>query len=74
MKQKLTTADEHFREKMRDPEFRRRWELTKDTGRVATEIMKYRISHNFTQSQAAKELGMYLWELKAFENFDEDIK
>ena len=73
MKQKLTSVDEHLQEWLKNPRNKRRWELRRDTARIAVEIMKYRVSYNLTQSQAAKKLGMFLWELKAFENFEEEV-
>jgi DNA-binding XRE family transcriptional regulator len=50
---------EHIAEKLKnEPEFRERYDLILQKAEIAEKIIDYRIKHDLTQAELAKELGV----------------
>jgi ribosome-binding protein aMBF1 (putative translation factor) len=43
---------------MENPEYRAEWERTRFAHEVATRVIRYRVDHNLTQEELARQLGM----------------
>jgi DNA-binding XRE family transcriptional regulator len=55
----MRKVDDYLKEKMkRDPDFKARYELLKEKTDVVKRIIEYRIRHNLSQEQLAKEIGV----------------
>lgn len=55
----MRKVDDYIKEKMKkDPEFATRYNLIMEKAAVVKEIIKYRIRHNLSQAQLAKEIGV----------------
>ena len=55
----MRKVDDYIKEKMkRDPDFKTRYDLLKEKAAVVKEIIEYRIRHDLSQAQLAKEIGV----------------
>lgn len=54
-------------EKLKDPDFKRRWEELQPELEIQQAIIDYRIANNCTQREAAKRIGMDRADLNRFE-------
>lgn len=54
---KYLTFDDHLKEQLRDPEFRRLWKKSEPQRRIASQSIKARIEKNMSQKQLAKKMG-----------------
>lgn len=55
----MRKVDDYIKEKMkRDPDFKARYDLIKEKAAVVKEIIEYRIKHDISQAQLAKEIGV----------------
>ena len=55
----MRKVDDYIKEKMkRDPDFKARYDLLKEKAAVVKEIIEYRIRHDLSQAQLAKEIGV----------------
>lgn len=61
------TFDEYLKEELKDPEFKKEWEKLQPELEIQRAIIDYRISHNCTQKEAAKRIGMDRADLNRFE-------
>lgn len=49
-------ADDRLKEELKDPYFKELWELEEQKLKIVKPIIKYRIDHNLTQAQLAKQI------------------
>jgi DNA-binding XRE family transcriptional regulator len=55
----MRKVDDYIKEKIkRNPDFEARYNLTMEKAAVVKEIVEYRIQHNLSQAQLAKEIGV----------------
>ena len=55
----MRKVDDYIKEKMKkDPEFATRYNFIMEKAAVVKEIFKYRIQHNLSQAQLAKDIGV----------------
>ncbi len=55
----MRKVDDYIKEKMRrDPDFKARYALIKEKASVVKKIIEYRIRHNLSQEQLAKEINV----------------
>ena len=55
----MRKVDDYIKEKMKkDPDFKARYDLLKEKAAVVKEIIEYRIRHDLSQAQLAKEIGV----------------
>lgn len=57
MLMKYITFDDHLKEQLKDPEFRRIWEKSEPQRRIASQLIKARIEQDVSQKQLAKKIG-----------------
>ena len=55
---RLRSVDAHLKEKLRDPHFRKLFELEQEKAKIAALIIKYRVDHRLSQGGLAKTLGV----------------
>ena len=49
-------VDDYLKEELKDPYFKELWELEEQKLKVVKPIIKYRIDHNLTQGQLARQI------------------
>lgn len=54
----VRSVDAHLKEKLRDPQFRKLFELEQEKAKIAALIIKYRVDHRLSQGGLAKTLGV----------------
>lgn len=55
----MRRVDDYIKEKKkRDPDFKARYDLLKEKADVVRRIIEYRVRHNLSQAQLAKEIGV----------------
>ncbi len=55
----MKKVDDYIKEKMKkDPNFKSRYDLIMQKVEIAKKIIEYRIEHNLSQAQLAKEMGV----------------
>lgn len=75
MRQKLKSIKEHLGKKLKDVYFKEIYELKEEKMKLAKRFVDYRIKHNLSQEDLAKELGVtqqYISKLE--EGFFSNIK
>lgn len=56
MKNKLYTFEDHLKESLKDPEFKKVWEATEPEYLLARELINKRLEKNMSQRDLAKKL------------------
>lgn len=64
----MRSLDEHLREKLKDSYFKELYELEEQKLAIVKPIMAYRVKHNLTQAQLAKEIGVSQQHISKIEN------
>lgn len=54
----LESTDILLQEQLKNPEFRKLWEISQQKLKLVKPIISYRIDHNLTQGQLAKKIGI----------------
>ncbi|MBU4343405.1 MAG: helix-turn-helix domain-containing protein [Candidatus Omnitrophica bacterium] len=55
----MRKVDDYIKEKMKEyPDFKAHYDLIKEKAAVVKEIIEYRIRHDLSQAQLAKEIGV----------------
>jgi len=55
-KQKFYTFDEHLKESLKDPEFKKAWEETEPEYQLAKQLIEKRIAKKMSQRELAKKV------------------
>ena len=55
---RLQKVDEHLKEKLKDPYFKKPYELEEQKANIVKPIIAYRIKHKLTQGQLAHKVGV----------------
>ncbi len=54
----IEPVDNFLKEQLKNPEFRKLWEVSQQKLKIVKPIIRYRIDHNLTQDQLAKKIGI----------------
>ena len=54
----LESTDVLLKEQLKNPEFRKLWEISQQKLKLVKPIIRYRIDHDLTQGQLAKKIGV----------------
>jgi transcriptional regulator with XRE-family HTH domain len=65
---KIERADDHLKEKLRDPYFKELYELEEQKLKIVKRIIDYRIKNDLTQGALAKKIGVTQQHISKIEN------
>ena len=54
----IRKVDDYLQEQLKDPGFRKLWEVNQQKLKIVKPIIRYRIDHKLTQGQLAKKIGV----------------
>ncbi len=62
------SVNEHIEELKKNPDFRKRWEISQQKLKIVIPIIRYRIDHKLTQGQLAKKISVTQQHISKIEN------
>jgi transcriptional regulator with XRE-family HTH domain len=65
---KLESANQHLREKLKDPYFKELYAVEEQKLQIAKRVIEYRIRQGLNQSQLAEEIGVSQQHISKIEN------
>jgi len=70
MKNKIFTFQDHLKEKLKDPEFRKAWEESETDYMLARKLIDERIKKNISQRDLARKIGTSQAAISRIENMN----
>lgn len=64
----IRKVDDYLQEQLKNPEFKKVWEVNQQKLEIVKPIIRYRIDHNLTQGQLAKKIGVTQQHISKIEN------
>lgn len=64
----IRKVDDYLKEQLKNPAFKKIWEMNRKKLEIVKPIIRYRIDHNLTQGQLAKKIGVTQQHISKIEN------